>query len=87
LHYSRDLGKITHENDEYTAVTAQKKNSNTLVDSVLNQINKRMGDIDTNHLLRDMQYLVNLPTTDAELAVYGEGQLKALCDFYSEVLN
>ena len=94
------LHTVTHENDEYTfqgvklqppVVTADqlKQKQNTLVNSVLDHINKRMGDIDTNHLLRDMQifYPVNLPTTDAELAVYGEDQLNALCDFYSEVLN
>ncbi|XP_056001881.1 zinc finger protein 862-like [Ostrea edulis] len=94
------LDEVIHENNEYMlkgirlsppTLTAEqlKQKQNTLVDSVLNHINKRMGDMDTNHLLKDMQifYPINLPATDAELAVYGEDQLEALCEFYSDVLN
>ena len=32
-------------------------------------------------------YPVNLPETDAELAVYGEDEINALCEYYTPVLN
>lgn len=76
------LEGVTHENDEYKfrdvklkppTVNADqfKRKQKILIESVLNHINKRIGDLDTNHLLRFMQifYPANKPVTEAEEAV------------------
>lgn len=94
------LEGVAHENDEYKFRDVKlkpptlnadqfKRKQNILIESVLNHINKRIGDLDTNHLLRDMQifYPANLPVTEAEVAVYGEDQLEALCEFFADMLN
>lgn len=51
-----------------------KRNQNIFIESVLNHINKRICDLDTNHILRFMQvfYPANMPVTEAEEAVNGE---------------
>lgn len=79
------LESVTHENDEYKFRDVKlkpptlnadqfKRKQNILIESVLNHINKRIDDLDTNHLLRFMQifYPANMPVTKAEEAVYGE---------------
>ncbi|KAH3835265.1 hypothetical protein DPMN_108613 [Dreissena polymorpha] len=50
---------------------------------------KRVGDIESNQLLKCMQifYPVNMPDTDAERSVYGEDSLNKLCDHYNSVLT
>lgn len=58
------LEGVAHENDEYKFRDVKlkpptlnadqfKRKQNILIESVLNHINKRICDLDTNHLLRD----------------------------------
>lgn len=66
-----------------------KTKQDTLIDLVIDHIGNRVGDIDSNRLLKCMQifYPVNLPETVAQRAVYGEDSLNELCLYYAVVLD
>lgn len=65
-----------------------KQKRNSLIDAVIDHTTKRIGDLDSSHLLKDMQifFIINLPETEEELAVYGEEELENLLTYYREVL-
>lgn len=65
-----------------------KQKRNPLTDAVIDHTTKRIGDLDSSHLLKDMQifFIINLPETEEELAVYGEEELENLLTYYREVL-
>ncbi|XP_052259994.1 zinc finger protein 862-like [Dreissena polymorpha] len=66
-----------------------KERQNSLIDLVIDHINKRMGDIDSGNILKDMQvfYPVNLPEMEQEITVFGESEVTTLCEYYAPVLN
>ena len=66
-----------------------RNKQNTFVDLVIDHITQRVGDVESDQLLKSMQvfYPVNLPDSEAERAIYGEEAVNDLCDHYSVVLN
>lgn len=58
---------------EPTLTEEQFKHHKGLVQLVIDHITKRIGDMDSDHLMKDMQvfYPVNLPESEAERAMYG----------------
>lgn len=65
-----------------------KDKEDKLVDTVLEHLTKRLGDIDSSELLKAMQifYPVNFPLNEADIATYGEEELKRLCEYYHELI-
>ena len=66
-----------------------RNKQNTFLDLVIDHITQRVGDVESDQLLKSMQvfYPVNLPDSEAERAIYGEEAINDLCDHYSVVLN
>ena len=66
-----------------------RNKQNTFVDLVIDHITQRLGDVESDQLLKSMQvfYPVNLPDSEAERAIYGEEAVNDICDHYSVVLN
>lgn len=65
------------------------KKKQDALDAVIDHVIVRIGNLDTSDLLKDMQvfFLLNMPGTDAELAVYGENKIDSLCTHYAPVLT
>ncbi|XP_060562819.1 zinc finger protein 862-like [Ruditapes philippinarum] len=59
-----------------------------LIDAVINHISGRLQDLDTSPVLKSMQifFMVNLPESATDLALYGEQEIGTLIQYFNPLL-